>query len=70
MSIRIPCNYCPAGHKYVCNCGRSHSDHLLGGGCISTKCDGYSQTLQRLPTETTKDFNYRVLHPVKKRRKA
>ncbi len=45
--------------------GRSHSDHTYGGGCKVTKCEGYSQLHQRLPTESTVEYNYRVLHPGK-----
>lgn len=41
------CKYCPLGHKYVCDCGCDHEEHLPGSGCRNHKnCEQYSQRLK------------------------
>jgi len=60
---RTSCIYCDNGHIYVCDCGHSHNDHVQGGGCKhrGCECQQYSQRRQRLPEETTKQFEARIV---------
>jgi hypothetical protein len=68
---RIPCNHCPLsdGHIYVCDCGHPHHHHTLGGGCkrAECSCDWYTQVNQRIPGETQKEFDKRVLAKSKRK---
>jgi hypothetical protein len=56
------CKHCPMmssmerTHKYVCNCGHSHDDHVFSAGCTvyECKCDRYSQTQQVRPGQHPK----------------
>jgi hypothetical protein len=49
----IPCTHCINPHgKLVCDCGYTHNEHVIGGGCIARdakgkliNCDRYSQKL-------------------------
>jgi hypothetical protein len=69
---KVPCMYCLNDHKYVCDCGHAHDRHTQGGACQykTCECEGYSQHHQRLPDETTKDFNDRILGKKTKAAKA
>ena len=40
------CAYCPLGHKYVCDCGHNHEDHIRFAGCRNCGCERYSQRLK------------------------
>lgn len=65
---KIPCVYCMNDHTYVCDCGHAHDRHTLSGGCKYEfcKCERYSQLHQRLPEETEKQYQERILGKVKK----
>jgi|HubBroStandDraft_2_1064218.scaffolds.fasta_scaffold118763_3 hypothetical protein len=61
--MRADCAYCINGHKFVCDCGHPHDHHVYGGGCkrLNCMCSGYSQSKQRLPNESDKEFEIRIL---------
>lgn len=66
------CLICDADHTYVCDCGHRHDRHNRMGGCKyeSCSCECYSQKHQRLPSETTKQYNDRILgNPLKFKKK-
>jgi hypothetical protein len=49
------CRHCPNSrpHKFVCDCGHHHNQHVFGAGCIkrNCSCDRYSQVKQRKPND-------------------
>lgn len=50
------CKHCSSEypHRYVCNCGHEHNDHVFANGCTKCRCERYDQT-QQLTAEAWRD---------------
>lgn len=57
------CHHCQLmyrPHKFVCDCGHTHNEHVFGAGCKECNCEVYSQKKQRKPNDKSIGSNKEV----------